>query len=109
MTKAQDNVKNYIDKITKDDPIIKEMRRHKIDEMEKQDEQFDFLAKRIVELELEGTITDMLRNFMRMTMDELKSQADRMARIEKAMAEVIKVEDDYVIETGNEIKVEETD
>jgi hypothetical protein len=24
MTKAQDNVKNYIDKITKDDPILKE-------------------------------------------------------------------------------------
>ncbi len=77
-----------------------------IDEMEKQ---VDFLTEKVSELELEGTVTDVLRDFMRMTMDELKSQADRMAGIEKAMAEVIKVEDDYVIETGNEIKVEETD
>lgn len=29
MTKAQDNVKNYIDKITKDDPILKEIKKEK--------------------------------------------------------------------------------
>ena len=27
MTKAQDNVKNYIDKVTKDDPILKEIKK----------------------------------------------------------------------------------
>ena len=80
-----------------------------IDEMEKQ---VDFLTKRIVELEIEGTITDVLRDFMRMTLDELKSQADRMAGIEKAMAE-LEWDDDgsHIIkfDTGKEIKVEETD
>ena len=80
----------------------------------------DFLTEKISELELEGTVTDVLRDFMRMTIDELKSQADRMARLEKSMAEMIKIEDEYyyvdaeglkinAIETGNEIKVEETD
>ena len=29
MSKAQDNVKNYIDKITKDDPILKEIKKEK--------------------------------------------------------------------------------
>jgi hypothetical protein len=29
MKKAQDNVKNYIDKITKDDPILKEIKKEK--------------------------------------------------------------------------------
>ena len=61
-----------------------------IDEMEKQ---VDFLTEKVSELELEGTVTDVLRDFMRMTLDELKSQADRMARIEKAMAEMIKEDD----------------
>ena len=38
MSKAQDNVKKYVDKITKDDAVLKEIRRLKmtnIDEMEK--------------------------------------------------------------------------
>jgi hypothetical protein len=49
---------------------------------------------------------------MRMTLDELKSQADRMARLEKAMAE-LEWDDDgshlIKFDTGKEIKVEETD
>ena len=61
-----------------------------IDAMEKQ---VDFLTEKISELELEGTTAEVLRDFMRMTLDELKSQADRMARLEKAMAEMIKEDD----------------
>jgi len=80
-----------------------------IDAMEKQ---VDFLTEKISDLELEGTVTEVLRDFMRMTLDELKSQADRMARLEKAMAEMEWVDDgSHLIkfDTGNEIKVEETD
>ena len=58
--------------------------------------------------------------FMDFCIDELKSQADRMAGLEKAMAEIRKIEDEYyyvdaeglkinAIDTGNEFKVEETD
>jgi hypothetical protein len=61
-----------------------------IDAMEKQ---VDFLTEKISDLELEGTTAEVLRDFMRMTLDELKSQADRMASIEKAMAELIKEDD----------------
>jgi hypothetical protein len=38
----------------------------------------DFLTEKISELELEGTTAEVLRDFMRMTLDELKSQSDRM-------------------------------
>ena len=61
-----------------------------IDEMEMV---VDFLTEKISELELEGTTAEVLRDFMRMTLDELKSQADRMARLEKAMAEMIREDD----------------
>jgi hypothetical protein len=53
----------------------------------------DFLTEKISELELEGTTAEVLRDFMRMSIDELKDQADRMARLEKAMAEMIKEDD----------------
>jgi len=72
----------------------------------------DFLTEKISELELEGTTAEVLRDFMRMSIDELKDQADRMARLEKAMAELEWVDDgSHLIkfDTGNEIKVEETD
>ena len=72
----------------------------------------DFLTEKISELELEGTTAEVLRDFMRMSIDELKSQADCMARIEKAMAELKWVDDgSHLIkfDTRNEIKVEETD
>ena len=50
--------------------------------------------------------------FMMHCIDELKSQADRMAGIEKAMAE-LEWDDDgshlIKFDTGKEIKVEETD
>ena len=53
----------------------------------------DFLTEKISELELEGTTAEVLRDFMRMSIDELKDQADRMARLEKAIAEMIKEDD----------------
>jgi hypothetical protein len=60
------------------------------------EKQVDFLTKKIVELEYEGNIIDALRDYMRMNIDELKSQADRMASLEKQIAQVIAVDEENI-------------
>jgi flagellar motor component MotA len=96
----------------KEQAIWKVNKKKAVTNIEEMEKQVDFLTKRIVDLELEGTTAEVLRDFMRMSIDELKDQADRMAGIEKAMAEMQLVDDgSHLIkfDTRNEIKVEETD
>jgi hypothetical protein len=56
-----------------------------INEMEKQ---VDFLTEKISELELEGTTADVLRDFMRMTIDELKDLHEENCKLRKVLAEL---------------------
>jgi len=77
----------------KEQAIWKVNKKKAVTNIEEMEKQVDFLTKRIVDLELEGTTAEVLRDFMRMSIDELKDQADRMARLEKAIAEMIKEDD----------------
>lgn len=96
MTKAQDNVKNYVDKITKNDPILKEIRRLKMSNIEEMEKQVDNLSRVIISRlfgrEHSNTI-NMIRDFMQMSLDQHKDTIDRMARLEKAIAELLKKEE----------------
>ena len=64
-----------------------------IEEMEKQ---INTLTNVVITMKLQNTAIEKIRDYMRMNIDELKSQADRMARLEKQIAQVIAVDEENI-------------
>jgi flagellar motor component MotA len=86
MSKAQDNVKKYVDKITKDDAVLKEIRRLKMTNIEEMEKIFDRFNRNMFCDAVADNIA--IRDFMRMSLDSLKDLHEENCKIWKAIAEL---------------------
>jgi len=86
MSKAQDNVKKYVDKITKDDAVLKEIRRLKMTNIEEMEKIFDRFNRNMFYDAIADNIA--IRDFMRISLDSLKDLHEENCKIWKEIAEL---------------------